>query len=206
MRAWPTTVRFPAATAASFATVSTSRWTPCGNWPTAASSGSPATRPAESQRTGISTLKVGFNKVFGYYIEITNTHREKIPAEYIRKQTVKNAERYITPELKEYEEKVLTADEKSKDLEYELFLELRDAVAAARRRMQATADVLVAARRAGLAGRTGPATELLPPGGRRTAGVEDRRRAAPGPRRARAGRDLRAQRRRGRARPTARSF
>lgn len=96
----------------------------------------------ESQRTGISTLKVGFNKVFGYYIEITNTHREKIPAEYIRKQTVKNAERYITPELKEYEEKVLTADEKSKELEYELFLELRDAMAAARRRMQATADVL----------------------------------------------------------------
>jgi DNA mismatch repair protein MutS len=97
---------------------------------------------AESQRTGISTLKVGFNKVFGYYIEITNTHREKIPAEYIRKQTVKNAERYITPELKEYEEKVLTADEKSKELEYELFLELREAVSAARRRMQATADVL----------------------------------------------------------------
>ena len=96
----------------------------------------------ESRRTGISTLKVGFNKVFGYYIEITNTHREKIPAEYIRKQTVKNAERYITPELKEYEEKVLTADEKSKELEYELFLELRDAMAAARRRMQATADVL----------------------------------------------------------------
>ncbi len=96
----------------------------------------------ESQRTGISTLKVGFNKVFGYYIEITNTHREKIPAEYIRKQTVKNAERYITPELKEYEEKVLTADEKSKELEHELFLELREAVSAARRRMQATADVL----------------------------------------------------------------
>jgi DNA mismatch repair protein MutS len=96
----------------------------------------------ESQRTGISTLKVGFNKVFGYYIEITNTHREKIPAEYIRKQTVKNAERYITPELKEYEEKVLTADEKSKELEFDLFLELREAVSAARRRMQATADVL----------------------------------------------------------------
>jgi DNA mismatch repair protein MutS len=96
----------------------------------------------ECERTGIPTLKVGFNKVFGYYIEITNTHREKIPAEYIRKQTVKNAERYITPELKEYEEKVLTADEKAKELEYNLFLELRDAVAAARRRMQATAGVL----------------------------------------------------------------
>ncbi|MGA2033513.1 MAG: DNA mismatch repair protein MutS, partial [Thermoguttaceae bacterium] len=96
----------------------------------------------ESARTGIATLKVGFNKVFGYYIEITNVHREKIPAEYIRKQTVKNAERYITPELKEYEEKVLTADEKAKELEYNLFLELREAVTAARRRMQATAAVL----------------------------------------------------------------
>ncbi len=96
----------------------------------------------ESQRTGIPTLKVGFNKVFGYYIEITHTHRERIPEGYIRKQTVKNAERYITPELKEYEEKVLTADERSKELEYQLFLELREAVTASRRRMQATAAVL----------------------------------------------------------------
>jgi DNA mismatch repair protein MutS len=95
----------------------------------------------ETQRTGI-PLKIGFNKVFGYYIEVTNTHREKIPENYIRKQTLKNAERYITPELKEYEEKVLTADEKAKELEYELFVELRDAVAASRRRMQATAAVL----------------------------------------------------------------
>jgi DNA mismatch repair protein MutS len=96
----------------------------------------------EAQRTGIPNLKVGFNKVFGYYIEITNTQREKIPAEYIRKQTIKNAERYITPELKEYEEKVLTADEKAKELEYTLFLALRDAVAAERRRMQSTAAAL----------------------------------------------------------------
>ncbi|MGD0382699.1 MAG: DNA mismatch repair protein MutS [Thermoguttaceae bacterium] len=96
----------------------------------------------ETQRTGIANLKVGFNKVFGYYIEITNVHREKIPPEYIRKQTIKNAERYITPELKEYEEKVLTADEKAKELEYELFIELRDAAAAERRRIQSTAAVL----------------------------------------------------------------
>ena len=96
----------------------------------------------ETGRTGIPTLKVGFNKVFGYYIEITNVHRDKIPDDYIRKQTLKNAERYITPELKEYEEKVLTADEKAKELEYELFLELRKAVAASRHRMQATAAVL----------------------------------------------------------------
>jgi len=94
------------------------------------------------QHTGIPNLKVGFNKVFGYYIEITNVHREKIPSDYLRKQTIKNAERYITPELKEYEEKVLTADERAKEIEYELFLQLRDAAAAARRRIQATAAVL----------------------------------------------------------------
>ena len=96
----------------------------------------------EMERTGISSLKVGFNKVFGYYIEITNTYRDRIPTEYIRKQTIKNAERYITPELKEYEEKVLTADERAKELEYELFLELRLAVEGSRRRIHATAMVL----------------------------------------------------------------
>ncbi len=96
----------------------------------------------EIERSGIPTLKVGFNKVFGYYIEITNAHREKIPADYIRKQTIKNAERYITPVLKEYEEKVLSADEKAKELEYKLFIELRGVVAADRRRMQSTAAAL----------------------------------------------------------------
>ena len=96
----------------------------------------------EATRTGIPTLKVGYNKVFGYYIEVTNAHREKIPENYIRKQTVKNAERYITPELKEYEEKVLSADEKSQELEYNLYLELRDATAYERRRIQGTAAVL----------------------------------------------------------------
>ena len=96
----------------------------------------------EAARTGISTLKVGFNKVFGYYIEVTHTHGDKIPANYIRKQTVKNAERYITPELKEYEEKVLTADERSKELEYELFIGLRDFVATQVRRLQGTAAAL----------------------------------------------------------------
>ncbi len=96
----------------------------------------------ETKRTGITSLKVGFNKVFGYYLEITNVHREKVPETYIRKQTLKNAERYITPELKEYEEKVLTADDKAKALEYELFLEIRDAVVLHRRQMQTTASVL----------------------------------------------------------------
>lgn len=97
---------------------------------------------AESERTGIPNLKVGFNKVFGYYIELTNTHRDKTPPHYIRKQTVKNAERYITPELKEYEEKVLTAEERSKQLEYEIFLELRSQVHARNRELFETADAL----------------------------------------------------------------
>lgn len=97
---------------------------------------------AEIERTGINSLKVGFNKVFGYYIEITHTHAEKIPADYQRKQTLKNAERYITPELKEYEEKVLTAEEKSHQREYELFLELREQVAAQTPRLLQTAEVL----------------------------------------------------------------
>jgi len=96
----------------------------------------------EAQRTAIPSLKVGFNSVFGYYLEVTNTHRDKVPERYIRKQTVKNAERYITPELKEYEEKVLTADEKAKDLEHELFLELRDLVTAGARRLRGTAGAL----------------------------------------------------------------
>ena len=96
----------------------------------------------ESERTGIPNLKVGFNKVFGYYLEILNSHKDKIPAEYIRKQTVKNAERYITPALKEYEEKVLSADERSTQLEYDLFLQVREAVLVGRRRMQQTAAIL----------------------------------------------------------------
>jgi len=94
------------------------------------------------ERTGIANIKVGFNKVFGYYLEVTHAHRDKIPADFIRKQTLKNAERYITPELKEHEEKVLAAEERSQDLEYEIFIELRDLVAAAARRLQSTADAL----------------------------------------------------------------
>jgi DNA mismatch repair protein MutS len=82
------------------------------------------------RRTGINGLKVGFNKVFGYYIEITHAQGAKVPTDYIRKQTVKNAERYITPELKEYEDKVLRAEDRACELEYELFSTLRDRVAA----------------------------------------------------------------------------
>ncbi|HEX4129996.1 MAG TPA: DNA mismatch repair protein MutS [Pirellulales bacterium] len=96
----------------------------------------------EAARSGIVSLKVGFNSVFGYYLEITNTHRDKVPQHYIRKQTVKNAERYITPELKEYEQRVLTADERSKSLEQQLFVELRDLVGQQSKCLRTTADAL----------------------------------------------------------------
>lgn len=78
----------------------------------------------ESQRTGISSLKIAFNNVFGYYIEVRNSHKDKVPTEWIRKQTLVNAERYITEELKEYETKILGAEEKIQKLESELFEQL----------------------------------------------------------------------------------
>ena len=78
----------------------------------------------ESDLTGIPSLKIGYNNVFGYYIEVRNTHKDKVPAEWIRKQTLANAERYITQELKEYEEKILGAEEKILALETKLYNEL----------------------------------------------------------------------------------
>jgi DNA mismatch repair protein MutS len=96
----------------------------------------------EITRTAIPSLKVGFNRVFGYYIEITHTHVSKIPADYQRKQTLKNAERYITPELKEYEEKVLTAEDRINEREYELFMALRERIAVQTGRLLQTAEVL----------------------------------------------------------------
>ncbi len=82
----------------------------------------------ERVRTGISTLKINFNRVFGYYIEVSKIHTEKIPDDYLRKQTLVNAERYITPELKEKEEKILGAEDKIKVLEYEIFQEVRNTI------------------------------------------------------------------------------
>ena len=83
----------------------------------------------ESAATGISSLKIGYNNVFGYYIEVTNTHRDKVPADWIRKQTLVNAERYITQELKEYEDKILSAQERIDALQTRIFAELAAAVA-----------------------------------------------------------------------------
>ena len=96
----------------------------------------------EIQRTGISTLKVGFNKVFGYYLEISNAHRDRVPPDYVRKQTLKNAERYITPALKAHEVEVLSAEEKARVLEARLFEDVRRRVAGQTARLQQTAGAL----------------------------------------------------------------
>jgi len=105
---------------------------------------------SERHRTGIPTLKVGYNKVFGYYLEVTKAHRDAVPADYERRQTLTSAERYVTPELKAYEEKVLSAEDEIARLEGRLYEALRDEVGGAIARIQdtgsrlASADVLAA--------------------------------------------------------------
>ncbi len=96
----------------------------------------------EKDRTGIASLKVRFNQVFGYYIEITKTYLDRVPADYLRKQTLTNAERFITPRLKEFESRVLGAEEKINRLEYELFDEIRGRVSMEGQRIQQTASNL----------------------------------------------------------------
>ena len=104
---------------------------------------------SERERTGIGSLKVRFNKVFGYYIEVTKPNLPQVPADYMRKQTLVGSERFLTPELKEYEEKVLHAEERIGELEHRLFLEVREAVAREAPRLQriaadlASLDVLL---------------------------------------------------------------
>ncbi|MBP8605581.1 MAG: DNA mismatch repair protein MutS [Phycisphaerae bacterium] len=94
------------------------------------------------QRTGIDKLKIGFNNVFGYYIEVSHAHADKVPADYVRKQTIKNAERYITDELKQYEEQALGAREKALELECRLFEQVRQETTRYIRRLQELAHVL----------------------------------------------------------------
>ncbi len=109
-----------------------------------------ALQARERERTGISSIKVGFNKVFGYYLEVTRPNLDKVPDDYVRKQTLSNAERFFTPELKEWEEKVFGAEDRIGRLEAELFAEIRERVAGATPRIQdagervATLDVLAA--------------------------------------------------------------
>ncbi len=99
----------------------------------------------EKERTGIRTLKIGYNKVFGYYIEVSKSFADQVPQDYIRKQTLVGGERYITPELKEMENTIFTADQRIAALEYELFSELRSFVAAQMERVQRSAAAAAAA-------------------------------------------------------------
>ncbi len=96
----------------------------------------------EREKTGIAKLKIGYNKVFGYYIEVSNAHLDKVPGNYIRKQTLVNAERFITPELKEFESRVLSAQERRLELEYQLFVEIRAKLADNSSRILQTAQFL----------------------------------------------------------------
>jgi len=96
----------------------------------------------ECARTGIASLKVGYNEVFGYYLEVAHAHAKKVPPHYQRKQTLKNAERYVTPELKEQEEQVLAAEEQLRQREADLFAALRERVGAQAGRLQRAGDVL----------------------------------------------------------------
>jgi len=96
----------------------------------------------ERKKTGISSLKVRYNKVFGYYIDVTKPNLSHVPEEYIRKQTLVNSERFITPELKEYEEKVLNAEQRIAELEYDLFQGIREQIAENIKRLRQIADVL----------------------------------------------------------------
>src|SRR4029077_631518 len=96
----------------------------------------------ERGRTGIGSLKVRFNKVFGYYIEISKANLHLVPSDYDRKQTLVGAERFVTPELKEYEEKILTAEERMLEIEKDLFQAIRNQIAEAASRIKTTARVL----------------------------------------------------------------
>lgn len=96
----------------------------------------------EREATGIKNLRIRYNKVFGYYLEVTNSYKELVPEYYIRKQTLSNAERYITPELKELEETILGAEERLTSLEYELFVKIRDEIASQVVRIQKTAKAI----------------------------------------------------------------
>ena len=98
----------------------------------------------EREKTGIKNLRIKYNKVFGYYLEVTNSYREMVPDYYTRKQTLANAERYITPELKELEDMILGAEDKLYALEYEIYCQVRDTIAAEVERIQKTAKAVAA--------------------------------------------------------------
>lgn len=97
---------------------------------------------SEREKTGIKNLRIKYNKVFGYYLEVTNSFKDMVPDYYVRKQTLTNAERYITPELKELEDTILGSQDRLVNLEYDLFRQIRDEIAANVQRIQRTAKAI----------------------------------------------------------------
>ena len=134
----------------------------------------------EKEKTGIRTLKVGYNKVFGYYIEVSNSFKDQVPADYIRKQTLVNGERYITQELKDLEHEVLTAHDRDAALEYDLFAALRTEAAGQVTRVQLAGIADRAAGHAVRLCRGGGPEPLLPAGGGRVRGHRDHGRTPSG--------------------------
>ena len=118
------------------------RSTACTRFCRAARGFSPTSRRARRKKTGIRTLKIGYNKVFGYYIEVSNSFKDLVPDTYIRKQTLVNGERYITEELKNLEQEILTAGDRDKALEFEIFTALRESVTAESVRIQRAAGLI----------------------------------------------------------------
>ena len=132
------------------------------------------------RRTGISSLKVRFNSVFGYYIEVTKSNLDKVPPHYHRKQTVANGERFITPELKEMEGKILGAEERSVKLEYEIFQRVREEVLGQLPKIQQTRFRAGATGCARFVRRNRAAAQLLSSAGRRRRRHANPRRPASG--------------------------
>ena len=147
----------------------------------------------EIERTGITSLKVRFNSVFGYYIEVTKSNLDKVPPHYIRKQTVANGERYITPELKEMEGKILGAEERSVKLEYELFQRVREEVLGQLPKIQQTAAALAQLDVLASFAETARLHNYCRPVSRRRRGAANSRRTPPGARTKSRRRTLRAE-------------
>ena len=197
-RCW-TSRRSTRGTAESCATASIRSWTICAASAARGKQRIAEMEEAERARTGINSLKIRFNRVFGYYIEVSKSNLASVPADYHRKQTIAGGERFITPELKEYEEKVLGADERIVEREVEIFEALRQRVAAEAPRIQDTARGTRDARCARRAGGDGGGAELHEAADARRRRARRDRRASRGRRAARRGR-VRPERRHARRR------
>ena len=176
----PTSPPAPSARDRSSRTATTGNWTSCAPSAATPRRSSPPWRKSEKAATGIPSLKIKYNKVFGYFIEVTNSHLQLVPEHYIRKQTLVNAERFLTAELKELEEKILKAEEKIVVIEKELFLDVLAEIQRFSAQLNLDADLDRRAGRPGRRRRAGPAPRLRAPGDQRRHGHPHPGRAPPG--------------------------